>query len=280
MDNKQAILLLAHKGLDYIDKFCEQFNNDERFDIFIHYDKKLNLSSDNINSIKNKYKNIKKIYSEVNGNYFGMSLIDAELSLIEQSYNTDNYKYYHLMSEQCFITVSLDIFYDYFNMFFNTVFMDFTYNKEGWQIIDKESGLCWAGSQWWSIPNIAIEWILNKLETTNYYLLFREKIYLYNKDRKIRIIAADETFFTNIFKIYENDFKYLSNKRYIDFTFPLIDWSHPHDLVIYKLDKYLKEGILYNLIVRKIDYKKIDSWNLLKQIKYINRYASNIIIST
>ena len=40
----EGILLLAHKGVDYIDKFCEQFNNDKRFNIYIHYDTKLHLT--------------------------------------------------------------------------------------------------------------------------------------------------------------------------------------------------------------------------------------------
>lgn len=277
---KQAILLLAHKGIDYINKFCEQFNNDNRFDIYIHYDKKLNLSKNDIEDLMNKFSNIKLIDSKYIGKYFDMSLIDAEIFLLEQSFIT-KYSYYHLMSEQCYISVSLDLFYNIFNNI-NTdiVFMDFTYDKEGWQIIDKELGLRWAGSQWWSLPYNAVKWIFDKLSTTDYYLTFSDKLYLYNKDRQIRIIAADETFFTNMFKIIDNNFKFLSNKRYVDFTFPLVDWSHPHELDINKLFKYLNENILNNLIIRKIDYKNNNSIKLLKEIQYINRYASNIIIST
>ena len=51
----QAILLLAHKGIDYIDYFCSQFNNDERFNIFIHIDINTIISEENLNYIKSKY---------------------------------------------------------------------------------------------------------------------------------------------------------------------------------------------------------------------------------
>lgn len=269
----QAILLLAHKGIDYIDYFCSQFNNDERFNIFIHIDTNTIISEENLNHIKSKYPIIKSIISKYTGTYFGMDLIDAEIELMKIA-SKNNYKYYHMMSEQCFITTSLDKFYNYFNKS-GKEHIDIQKDKEGWQIINIDKNYRYAGSQWWSLTNKCVSWILNKLNTTNYYNDFKADLEKYNYGRKIHIIAADETFFTTIVMVYKNDFIFDTNKRYYDFTWPLIDWSHPHPLVIEKINKYISEGILNNFIIRKIDYKNKDCINLLNYIKFINTYNFN-----
>lgn len=261
---KQAILLLAHKGIDYIDKFCSQFNNDKHFDIYIHIDMKTNISDENLNELKLKYPIIKLIISKHTGTYFGMDLIDAELELIKAS-SKKKYRYYHMMSEQCFIIKPLNEFYKYFDKS-TKEHIDIQKDKEGWQIINIDKNYRYAGSQWWSLSNKCILWILDKLNTTDYYNDFKLDIENYNNGRIHRIIAADETFFTNILMVLENDFEFENNKRYCDFTWPLVDWCHPHPLVIDKIDKYLSEGILDNFIIRKIDYK---DKNCIKLLKYI-----------
>ena len=261
---KQAILLLAHKGIDYIDYFCSQFNNDKRFNIFIHIDINTIISEENLNHIKSKYPIIKSIISKYTGTYFGMDLIDAEIELMKIA-SKNNYKYYHLMSEQCFITTSLDKFYNYFNNS-NKEHIDIQ-KDNSWHVINVWKNYRYTGSQWWSMTNNSVLWILNKLNTTNYYNDFKYELEKYNYGKKTRIIAADETFFTNIVMVYENDFKFDTNKRYYDFTWPLIDWSHPHPLVIEKTDKYISEGILNNFIIRKIDYKNKDCLKLLEYIR-------------
>lgn len=273
----QAILLLAHKGIDYIDNFCSQFTDD--FNIYIHYDKKLKLSNTDINMLQTKYPNIRHVFSQYSGEYFGMSLIDAEIELLKIAIKDNENTYFHLMSEQCYLIINPKIFVEYFNN--STLnFMEFEYDKEGWQIISKEHDLRWAGSQWWSLSKHAVEWILNILETTHYYTMFETDLSAYNYGRKIRIIAADETFFTNMFKLYNNDFEFEHNKRYYDFTWPLIDWSHPHLLVIDKIQQYINENIIGNFICRKIDFKNNQCMQLLQQIQYINRYAGNITFSS
>lgn len=269
----QAILLLAHKGIEYIDYFCSQFNNDERFNIFIHIDINTKISESDIVYIKSKHNIVKEIISKHTGTYFGMDLIDAEIELMKLA-SKNKYNYYHMMSEQCFITTSLDKFYNYFNNS-NKEHLDIQKDKEGWQIINLEKNYRYAGSQWWSLTNDCVLWILDKLNTTNYYNDFKTELEKYNNGRKIRIIAADETFFTNIVMVYENDFIFYNNKRYYDFTWPLIDWSHPHPLIIEKLDKYISEGILNSIIIRKIDFTDKECLYLLEYIKYINIYNFN-----
>ena len=39
-DMKHAILLLSSYGIDYLNHFLKQFNNDNRFDIYINIDGK------------------------------------------------------------------------------------------------------------------------------------------------------------------------------------------------------------------------------------------------
>lgn len=261
---KQAILLLAHKGIDYIDYFCSQFNNDERFNIYIHIDINTIISEEKLNHIKSKYPIIKSIISKHTGTYFGMDLVDAEIELMKIA-SKNNYNYYHLMSEQCFIATSLDKFYNYFNNS-NKEHLDIQ-KDNSWHIINVWKNYRYTGSQWWSLTNNCVVWILNKLKTTNYYNDFKYELEKYNYGRKNRIIAADETFFTNIVMVYENDFTFDTNKRYYDFTWPLIDSSHPHPLVIEKNDIYISEGILNNFIIRKIDYKNKDCLKLLEYIR-------------
>ena len=270
----EAILLLAHKGVDYIDKFCEQFNNDKRYNIYIHYDTKLHLTEHDKLILQTKYGNIKSIISKYSGTYFGMSLVDAELELLNIAMSDKDNTYFHLMSEQCYLLVSLNTFCAFFKHNSN-VFMDFQYDKEGWQIIDKDKGLRWAGSQWWSLPRRAVDWLQQIISTTDYDSVFREALLKYNAGREIRIIAADETYFTNLFKLYDNDFIYYDNMRFYDFTWPLIDFCHPHPLTILKLRKYINDGIIGKLIGRKIDYKNLECTKLLQQIQYINRYAGD-----
>ena len=53
----QAILLLAHKGIDYITEFCKQFNNDNDFQIYIHQDIKNKISERDIENLKRQFTN-------------------------------------------------------------------------------------------------------------------------------------------------------------------------------------------------------------------------------
>ena len=266
---KQAILLLAHKGIEYIDYFCSQFNNDERFNIFIHIDINTKISESDIVYIKSKHNIVKEIISKHTGTYFGMDLIDAEIELMKLA-SKNNYNYYHMMSEQCFISTSLDKFYNYFNNS-NKEYIDIQNDKEGWKIINLEKNYIYSGSQWWSLTNDCVLWILDKLNTTNYYNDFKSEIENYNNGRIYHTVAPDETFFTNIVMVYENDFIFDTNKRYYDFTYPLIDRSHPHPLTIEKLDIYISEDILNNFIIRKIDYRNEDCLKLLEYIQNINK---------
>ena len=70
-----------------------------------------------------------------------------------------------------YITPTLDV-NNYFNNS-NKEHLDIQKDKEGWQIINLEKNYRYAGSQWWSLTNDCVLWILDKLNTTNYYNDFK-----------------------------------------------------------------------------------------------------------
>lgn len=96
-------LILAHKNLDQLKRLITRLSidNPSDFSIYIHIDKKWELSRTDIDSITNIHKNISVIPSRISCKLDEWSLIDATLKLIKFSLIKDSSDAYNvLMSGQ------------------------------------------------------------------------------------------------------------------------------------------------------------------------------------
>lgn len=290
----QAILLLAHKGIDYIIEFCKQFNNDNDFQIYIHQDIKNKINDDDIENLKNTFTNIKYFSSIIDGKYSDMSLVDAELILIREALK-DNPTYCHLMSEQCYLTVTLDKFKSYFeNNNKEYIWICNMLNSKDeigylntWRIINNKYH--YFGSQWWSLTSALLNEILNHPELDNY---IQENIdYCNNPENDSHRQAIDETFFQSFIMHYNlfDKFNFEAPHHRDNQSLRFVDWlgrlkndkDKTHPVVLGSIKQiiplqYNRIVKLNHLIIRKIDYKLKTSLLMLKNAQ---QYFNNIYMS-
>lgn len=285
----QAILLIAHKGIDYIENFCKQFNNDNDFQIYIHYDAKNYIEQNDIDKLKEQFSNIRYFCSAIEGKYFDFSLIEIELLLIKEALK-DNPTYCHLMSEQCYLTTTLKFFKDFFtNSYREYIQIIYTLKELGntkfkpnlWRTIHNK--YFYFGSQWWSLSSTLLNKIMNHPKLDEY---IDENIVYCSKEHRQ---AVDETFFQSFimyYGLYDEDTMSKCNEEYSSLRY--VEWNikehsnanHPGTIGT-SLDTSLE---LYNeqftyitmsktLIIRKIDFKNKNSIKMLNDVK--NFYKKN-----
>ena len=120
---KHAILLLSSYGINYMNNFLSQFNNDKRFDIYIHIDGQSKIDIENDNKItKSNIKYIKHLFKSEKYSY---EMVDAMSELLIKANKTDNYDYFHYFSESCYLIKTLDDFYQFFIRNNNKSYMSF-----------------------------------------------------------------------------------------------------------------------------------------------------------
>ena len=108
---KHAILVLSSYGTEYLNNFLIQFKNDDRFDIFVHYDRKTKKD------IKNKKEvlkaNIKYLANKYKSKRFSAEMVKAMILLLSNANKVYDYDYYHFFSESCYLVKqrkSVDVF--------------------------------------------------------------------------------------------------------------------------------------------------------------------------
>lgn len=107
------ISIIAHKDFYILEKLINSIDNIKN-DIFIHIDKKV------CNFNKQKFLSMtsySRVFFVKNCDvYWGeYSQIKAELSLFESAYNTDNYRYFHLISGSDMLLKTQEWIHDFFN---------------------------------------------------------------------------------------------------------------------------------------------------------------------
>jgi len=261
---KHAILLLSSYGIDYLNNFLSQFNNDKRFDIFIHYN---NITKIDIEKGKEITKsNIKYLNYKYESARFSIGMVEVMYLLLYQAYKNYNYDYYHFFSESCYFIKSLDEFYNFFqvnnkkNYVTNVLFDTFYYKN-------KKNKL-YKGSQWMSIHKKLVKAILKKK-----YLFYKYK----KEIKKGKIIIWDGSFDEFIIQhIISHDLCNGKNKKYKLITNNLryIRWNNcstiycPNflniDNVSEKEIQFIKENFF---IIRKINYKDKKAIQLINKLK-------------
>lgn len=267
---KIAIILLSHLGFEYLDFFLKQFNNDDRFSIYIHRDSDFELNVEERSFILNKYSNVKDILSYRHIKYRYFNMIETELDMLKYTYSDDN-EYYCLMSEQTFLCKSLDFIYNELNPNNNIQgYIEITHrDKDGLKIkLFKEpvgnNYFNWVGSQWFIFKKDLVKIILNKVKDISYVE------YLKNKQG---YHCADESFFQNMIST-DNDLKnlkYENGKTFVcwDKYLGVKRARHsPINLIERYINEYISLGINEYFFFRKCDFKVKDE---MKVIEYFKR---------
>ena len=261
---KHAILLLSSYGIDYLNNFLAQFNNDKRFDIYIHLDGKSKMDVDNHSKII--ISNIKYLGHIKNPKRFSIEMVDVMYELLIIANKSHYYDYYHFLSESCYLVKSLNKFYNFFVK--NNLNSYLEYGIDKYFLYKKRSNFLYKGSQWMSLHNNIVKKLINNKELYEKY-----KAELKNKIIQTKKGAPDECIFHNII-IRDICMGIRKNYNIINNNLRFIKWRKGENSPIYlDVDNVSEDEINYikskMLIIRKIDYKNP------KGIKLINKAMIN-----
>lgn len=130
---KHAILILAHKNIDQLCRLVSVLNDDD-FDIFIHFDKKFNVSQDDIKKLESKNKNINICKERISCMLDTWSLVEATYCLIKLALSKEEkYSYFLLLSGQDYPIKPLSVIKERLNGAYPIPLIDCTpYDKDNW----------------------------------------------------------------------------------------------------------------------------------------------------
>lgn len=105
----QAVLILAHKDFDQVLELARQLKS--KFDIYIHFDKKMNLSLE-----ERKKLNVEgiKYISNFDVKWGSWSIVEATINLMEYALKDKKIDYFHLISGQDWPVGKITDIYEYF----------------------------------------------------------------------------------------------------------------------------------------------------------------------
>ena len=261
---KHAILVLSSYGFDYLNNFLYQFNNDSRFDIYIHLAGKSQKDFKNGETILNS--NIKYINNIHNSKSFSVAMVDAMYDIMSIANSKYNYDFYHFFSESCYLVKSLDNIYNYFfNNKLNSYVKHFRNNDF---LYNNQSNLLYKGSQWMSLNN---EIVKKLLERKDLFIKYKKEI----KKGIIKIIngAPDEFIFQHIIvkDICEEKLEKCNVKNN---NLRFIRWQNckneycPNSLDVSNVSEEEINYIRKNcFVIRKINYKNPKAIELINKIK-------------
>ena len=262
---KHAILLLSSYGINYMNNALSQFNNDKRFDIYIHIDGQSKIDIENNKTItKSNIKYIKHLYKSKKKS---IEMVDIMFKLLSIANKTDNYAYFHYFSDSCYLITTLDEFYQFFIENNNKTYINYYLERN---FLYKNSRYTlYKGSQWMSLHSNIVHKLLDNIILFNKY---KEAI----RNRTIRLItgAPDELIITHIIV---NDICKRKPKEYNVFNNNLrfIRWKNcrrvhcPNYLDIDNVSEEEIKSIKKNnfLAIRKIDYKNYKAIDLVNKLK-------------
>lgn len=119
---KQAILIIAHKNIDQLNKFINCF--DENFNIYIHLDKKSFSPKENLHRLFPQ-KNVKTVYAKYIVNWGGYNILRCTLFLLDVALKDKENTYFHLFSGQDYPIKKTSAFFKYINTNQNKEFLDY-----------------------------------------------------------------------------------------------------------------------------------------------------------
>ena len=262
---KHAILLLSSYGINYMNNFLSQFNNDKRFDIFVHIDDQSKRDVENNKTITKA--NIKYINFLYKSEKYSTEMVDTMFKLLNIANKTGNYDYFHYFSDTCYLITTLEEFYNFFEKNNRKTFID--YKLENQFQFNGIGTILYKGSQLMSLHKNIAHKLLENVKLLNIY-----KREYYNGTITLTAGAVDEFIFTHIIV---NDICKRKPERYniINNNLRFIKWENcnaeycPNYLDQFHVSDEEKELIKKNnyLVIRKIDFKNANAINLVNILK-------------
>lgn len=272
---KQAILIMAHNNIWTLKKILENLDS-EKFDIYVHLDKKSKLDEKEIINVC-KYSKL-FVYKEIDVRWGDISMVNCEIFLIESAMKNEEYLYYHLISGVDMPIKNKNVIYNFFEKNYPCEFVCFGSDslpkeKENYyskyqinmknyrkNIFNKVINRCFL------IPQIILK--INRLKNVNEKIMvganwfsITDKLAKYIVSKKAWINetykftrSADESFVQTL--VYNSDFKEkLYYKKYDD-NFEackrLIDWHRGNPYVFVSKDfNEIKNSPM--MFLRKVD---------------------------
>ena len=264
---KHAILVLSSYGIDYLNNFLYQFNNDSRFDIYIHLAGKSQNDFEKGETILNS--NIKYFNYIHNSTRFSVEMVDAMYDIMSIANSKYNYDFYHFFSESCYLVKSLDYIYNYFfNNKLNSYVNHFLQNNF---LYNNQSNILYKGSQWMSLNDEIVKKLLKRKDL---FIKYKKEI----KKGIIKIIngAPDEFIFQHIIVkdicegTLEKCFVKNNNLRFIRWRNCQNEYC-PNSLDVSNVSEEEINYIRKNcFVIRKINYKNPKAIELINKIKSLS----------
>lgn len=120
---KHAILLLWHKNLQQLIKTISTFDNDFLF--YIHLYKKGDVTRQEISQL-NEIENVARVFSKYDVHWGGLSIVKAEILLLESITKDGIADYIHFMSGEDYLIKSIADFKSFFNRNKGAEFIEYT----------------------------------------------------------------------------------------------------------------------------------------------------------
>ncbi|MFF3023908.1 beta-1,6-N-acetylglucosaminyltransferase [Gottfriedia sp. NPDC057948] len=287
--NKHAYLIISHNNFEILKKLV-QLIDDERNDIFIHIDAKVEdfdfYFFSNLPQKSNIY-----FTDRISVSWGGFSQIESELILLESA-SKYNYEYYHLLSGVDMPLKTQDYIHDFFEknkgkeflgyskkwdktrvkykFYYNEILrhknnsLSIVYKKllnkiflvfQVLLIINKSKEInFYKGTNWFSITDELVKYIIKNKQEIN-------KIYKHSilcDEVFIHTLVMNSSFKDRLYRFYHED-EYEANLRYIDWV-----RGNPYVFKVNDFDSLINSEFLF---ARKFD-EKVD-FDIVKKI-FIN----------
>ncbi|MCR4660683.1 MAG: beta-1,6-N-acetylglucosaminyltransferase [Clostridia bacterium] len=108
---KIAIMVLAHKNIKQIQMLISQFDS-SYFDIYIHFDARMQINNDDITNITNKYSNVYCTETRYQVGWGNYTMLPPEFELLKTA-NKNQYMFYIFISGQDLLIKNSLSLYDY-----------------------------------------------------------------------------------------------------------------------------------------------------------------------
>ena len=258
---KHAILLLSSYGINYMNNVLSQFNNDKRFDIFIHIDRKSKIDIENNKTItKSRIKYINHLYKSKR---FSITMVDVMLELLNIANKTDKYDYFHYFSDSCYLIKTLDEFYQFFIKNNNKSFMNYFLTNHF--LYKNQAFILYKGSQWMSLHSNLVHKLLDNINLIHKY----KKAIKNNLIKKLRG-AFDELIIQNIIikdicKRKPQEYNIINN------NLRFIRWRKCKEIYC---PNYLD---IDNVSEKEIKNIKKKNYLAIRKINYINNKAIDLV---
>ena len=138
MSGRHAYCIIAHNRPDMLNNLVEMID-DCRNDIFIHVDKKCDISE--FNWIKANRSNLCFIEDRIDVRWGAFSLIESEMALFSKACSVNSYQYIHLLSGIDVPIKSQDEIHDFFDSHSGKEFIGYLNNYLGDELVSRRSDL-------------------------------------------------------------------------------------------------------------------------------------------